>query len=140
MGRPTKLTPELQKEIVQIVRAGNYIETACDYVGISRETFRIWMRRGERGWKTDEIYSAFVGAILEAKAAAEIESVTRIRASARMGEIKDDKFFLTHAYPERWGTQAVRAEISGPGGNPVEVKVVWDIPRPNDDGDNPKSE
>ena len=133
MGRPTKLTPQLQKEMVRIVQGGNYIETACDYVGLAKRTFYLWLERGKRGWKIDAPYVQFLHAILEARAAAEIESVKRIRASAKMGKVEDDKFFLTHAYPGRWGMQAVRAEIGGAGGNPVEIKVVWGVPRPSDE-------
>ena len=140
MGRKTKLTAELQDEMVRVVRAGNYIETACDYVGIHRVTFHRWMQRGERGWKIDEPFCYFRNAILQARAAAEIESVARIRASARKGNLEDDKFFLTHAYSERWGTQRVKTEVSGPEGEPLTVKVIWDIPRPRDGGDNTESE
>lgn len=28
-GRPSKLTPEVHDEIVEHIKAGNYIETAC---------------------------------------------------------------------------------------------------------------
>ena len=33
-GRPTKLTPEVQKKIVDALSAGNYFEVACEYAGI----------------------------------------------------------------------------------------------------------
>ena len=52
-----------------------------------------------------------------------------------MGNVEDDKFFLTHAYPERWGMRVSKTEMSGPGGAPAELKVIWDLPRPQDDGD-----
>ena len=41
-GRPTKLTSELQSRIVQAIQAGNYIETAAAYVGISKNTLFLW--------------------------------------------------------------------------------------------------
>ena len=53
--------------------------------------------------------------------------MARIRASARQGRIEDDKFFLTHAYPERWGTRRTKTEISGPEGKPIEHKVETEL-------------
>jgi hypothetical protein len=35
LGRRTKLTPEVQKKIVDALSAGNYFEVACEYAGIS---------------------------------------------------------------------------------------------------------
>lgn len=45
-GRPSKLTPELTDEVVWLILEGNYIEVACQAVGISKSTFHNWQRRG----------------------------------------------------------------------------------------------
>jgi len=37
MGRPTKLTPEVQDKIVQAIRAGNFMSTAAAYAGAATE-------------------------------------------------------------------------------------------------------
>jgi hypothetical protein len=126
MGRPTKLTPELQDRMVQIIRAGNYQVVACRYVGLAERTFYYWLSRGRRGWKIDEPYVQFLQAIEEAQAAAEIESVARIRAAARKGDLDSDKFFLTHAYPDRWGRHQARIEHSGMEGKPIIIRVVYE--------------
>ena len=47
-GRPEKLTPKLQDDIVKVIRSGNYIETACAFVGINKTTFYDWLKRGAR--------------------------------------------------------------------------------------------
>lgn len=47
-GAPTALTPELQADFARLIRAGNYFETVCDFMGIVRETARRWMRLGGR--------------------------------------------------------------------------------------------
>lgn len=47
MGRPSKLTPERQDEIVELLKAGNYVETACALVGVGRSTFYDWMEKAE---------------------------------------------------------------------------------------------
>lgn len=125
MGRRTKLTPELQVKMVKIIRAGNYQIVACQHVGIPEKTFYEWMRRGERGWKTDEPFRQFRQSILKARATAEIESVARIRAAARDGDLDSDKFFLTHAYPDRWGRHISRQEHSGPEAGPIKIEIVY---------------
>jgi len=42
MARPTKLTPAVQKKIVDAIKAGNYMETAAAYAGISKQTLYNW--------------------------------------------------------------------------------------------------
>jgi uncharacterized Fe-S cluster-containing radical SAM superfamily protein len=51
MGRPSKLTPEVQEKICNAIRAGNYYEAACAYAGIDYSTFRRWMIKGEKAKK-----------------------------------------------------------------------------------------
>lgn len=131
MGRPTKLTLERQAEIVRLLRAGNYVETVCAYVGIHRDTFNGWMRRGRRGWKIDKIYSDFSAAVERARAAPEMESVARIRKSA-IDNREDDKWFLQHAYPDRWGRVQRKVEHTGEGGGPVTIRVIRGTVRPRE--------
>jgi len=47
-GRPERLTDELQEDIVQLLRAGNYIETAASAAGVSKRSLYAWMRKGSR--------------------------------------------------------------------------------------------
>lgn len=46
-GRPSGLTPTVAGNIISIVRGGNYVITACQYAGISPDTYYQWIRRGE---------------------------------------------------------------------------------------------
>ena len=46
-GRKSRLTPEVQRLIVNRVRAGNYKEVAARSVGIAERTFWGWMKAGE---------------------------------------------------------------------------------------------
>lgn len=114
MAAPTKCTPELTEEIVQILRAGNYIEVACDYVGISARTYHYWVERARNELKSIEDgtrrkvrekeapYVAFLRATTRARRSAEVQSVARIR---RAGEEdwKADAWFLERSYQNRWG-------------------------------------
>ena len=47
-GRPSKFSAEKQKQIVQAIELGNYIETAAAYAGINKSTLYEWLKRGQR--------------------------------------------------------------------------------------------
>lgn len=47
MGRPSKLTPDVQERIVNALNAGNYLEVAAGYAGISPSTLHNWIARGK---------------------------------------------------------------------------------------------
>ncbi|GAI79278.1 unnamed protein product [marine sediment metagenome] len=49
IGKNTKLTPELQEKIIKYIRGGNYVETACNAVGVHKTNFYIWLKRGKAG-------------------------------------------------------------------------------------------
>ena len=103
-GRPkdtTKLTPELQEQICTTIRAGNYIETAAAYVGVSKPTLYAWMKRGhaqQRG-----IYRSFLNAVGQALAHAETLDVANIAKAAGGGDWKASAWRLERKFPDRWG-------------------------------------
>ena len=120
MGRPTKLTPEVQERIVQALRAGNYQETAAAYAGIGESTFYEWMERGRD--EPGSVYSEFVEAVTKAKADAEVRDVALIDKAATDGSWQAAAWKLERKFPHRWG-RVNRTEISGPDGAPVKVEV-----------------
>lgn len=75
----TMLTDELADRLVAMLRAGNQMVIATRAVGISRQTFGIWMRRGARG---EQPYRAFRERVEQARAEAEVRHVTQIAAAA----------------------------------------------------------
>ena len=75
MGRPSKLTPEVQERICQAIRAGNYYEAACAYAGIGYSTFRVWMIKGEKA-KSGK-YREFLEAVTRAEHEAEVRMVAQ---------------------------------------------------------------
>jgi hypothetical protein len=120
MARPTKLTPELQEKICNAIRAGNYYEAACGFVGIHYSTFRRWMIQGENA-KSGK-YKEFFEAIKKAEHDAEVRLV------AQWQKHMPDNWqaiatFLERRYPERWGRRAMSIEH---GGN-IGVRIVDDI-------------
>jgi transposase len=101
MGRPTKLTPELQKRIVKLVRDGNYIETAAIAAGITKQTFYNWMERGKAG---EEPFAEFFDALKRAEAEAEAEIAATVRAGLRDApQWQSAMTFLERRWPTRWG-------------------------------------
>jgi len=53
-----KLTPELIEKLIPSIEAGNYIETVCQAHGISRNTYYLWLKKGESA-KAKTIYRYF---------------------------------------------------------------------------------
>ncbi len=49
IGRPTKLTPDVQSRILQAIRCGLTYERACLAAGIGETTFYRWKAQGEAG-------------------------------------------------------------------------------------------
>jgi transposase len=122
MGRPTKLTPEVQDKIVAALRAGNYQETAAMYAGVEARTFYRWMERGESDDADDEIYRQFRQAVEKAKADAEVRDIALIDKAAHDGSWQAAAWKLERKFPNRWG-RVNRTEISGPDGAPVKVEM-----------------
>ena len=134
VGRPTKLTSEIQEELVKTIKAGNYIETASAYVGLAPFTVREWIRRGEREAnrlntdkearpiKSETPYLEFSIAVRQAQAEAEIRDVVIIGNAARESW-QAAAWRLERKFPDRWGRKD-KHELSGPGGGPVQVEEI----------------
>jgi len=105
-GRPSKLTPELQAEIVKLLSEGNFVETVCDYVGLSKNTFYDWVRRGERGWQSDiepVNFVEFSDAIKKAMAEVEKSTLIELRAGPLNWQAK--AWWLERRHPDKWGNR-----------------------------------
>lgn len=71
-GRPSKLTPELQEQLLYLILEGNYIEVACQAAGIDKTTYYRWIRRAEEAeakaaemLEDDELETNGAGAIYD---------------------------------------------------------------------------
>lgn len=79
-GRKLKLTNKLIKEAENLIKAGNFTTTVCDYLGIGQSTWYRWMQEGEQegtGLKWE-----FWNTIKKAEAFAEIRNVNIIQQTA----------------------------------------------------------
>lgn len=98
-GRKTKLTPELQNKIIELLRKGNYRNVVCNAVGIHEDTFYEWIKKGEQGIKP---YSEFTELVKKVESEFEIELLNNILEMTK----NDPKYaleILSRKYPERWG-------------------------------------
>jgi hypothetical protein len=119
-GRPTKLTPDVQKRICDAVSAGNYYEPACLYAGISYQSLRNWIQRGEKA--KSGIYFEFVEALTRAEAECEVRMVAQWR-SAMPTDWRAIRDFLERRYPERWGRKE-RVTVAGDPEAPLYIAPV----------------
>ncbi len=109
VGRPSKLTPEVQEKICQILRGGNFKNVACEYAGVSQRVFREWMKKGAEG---EQPYEDFRRAVIEAEKSAEIRAVGLIIKAAQE-DPRHAQWWLSHRFPERWADrqrQELRAQ------------------------------
>ena len=121
MGRRTKLTPDVQKRVVEAIRAGNYKEVAARYAGIGESTFYEWLKRGASHRVG---YVEFAEAVKNAEAEAEVRDVALIEKAA-MENWTAAAWRLERRYPDRWGRRE-RHEITGEDGKELVIKVVYE--------------
>ena len=87
IGAPSKLTPELIQQICDTISQGNYIEVACQAVGIDDATYYRYValakealeKPPEDRTESEESYIAFYDAVKKAHAAAELALLSKIR-------------------------------------------------------------
>lgn len=101
LGRPLKLSLKLQEEIVELIKAGNFIETACVIVGISKSTFYDWIKRGRQPGHNNK-YNRFFAAVEKAKAWAEARDVAIIAMHAET-HWQAAAWKLERKYSVKWG-------------------------------------
>ena len=104
VGRKTTFTEDVADRIVDLLRAGNYIETAVAAAGVARATFYDWLDRGRREGtaKDDEPFRKFRERVDHARAEGEARAVTAIMAAAAK-DWRAAAWFLERQYPDRWG-------------------------------------
>jgi hypothetical protein len=103
-GRPSKFNEETCQKILGALRAGVYPSTAAEYAGISYETFRTWMRKGEadRAAELDTevaVFSALVGQVI---ATTEVRAIGLIQKAA-FGDWRAAAWWAEHALPQKYG-------------------------------------
>ena len=120
MGRPSKLTPEVQELIVDGISAGLTYRLSCERAGIFPSTFYVWIERGERQVKGR--YKDFAEAVTRAKADSALRLVSQITLQAPT-DWRAAAFMLERRFPDDYGK---RTELTGKDGSPVKVDATAD--------------
>jgi len=120
-GRRTKYTPETVDKLTQAIRLGATYQLACDYAGISHETFAQWRNTKPEFSETIKLAEG-EGAV---KHLANIDRAANgIKdADGHWVELPDWKasaWKLERRYPRMYGRNVT--EISGPEGGPIVFK------------------
>ena len=76
-GRPSKLNLELEAEIVELIKLGNYVETACGVVGIGKQRFIESMKKAKASVRYNK-YVRFRNAVEKAQAWSEARDIAII--------------------------------------------------------------
>lgn len=106
VGRPCKLTPEVQERITQALNVGAYRAEAAIYAGIAASTFYSWMERGEADREHDRVteFSQFVDAVELAEARSEILLLGLITKAAER-DWNAARWRLERKARTRWGSK-----------------------------------
>jgi len=124
-GRPTKLTPEVQKQICDAIEAGNYIETAAQYAGIEKSTLYSWLKEGARAKSGKK--KEFSNAVKKALAKSEMRDVFIIGKAAEQNW-QAAAWRLERKFPDKWGRKEKQTlEHTGKDGGPIETKQHIDL-------------
>lgn len=119
-------TPEARQAICDVVRAGNYIETAAAFAGIHKDTLYEWLKRGR-------------GDILEERETDHAQFVHDLEQALAQGEVRDlaiigkaaEKVWQAAAWrlerrmPDKYGKRQ-RIDHSTPDGKPFTVAHNFD--------------
>ncbi len=100
-GRKTKLTPEVQKKIVEYIRGGAYKAHAAEAAGVSVDAVDNWIRRGEDS--DEEPYTEFAAAMRQAQGEDAVRDVQVISRAATDGDWKAAAWKLERKYPAEFG-------------------------------------
>ena len=113
-----KYTPELVEQLIKYIETGNYIETACDAVGISKQTFYRWLEE-----KND-----FSDAIKKAESKAIIRNVLIVQSAAKKNWTAA-AWFLERKDYKNWGR---KEQVGGIPDQPI--KAIFEIINAKDKG------
>lgn len=109
MGRPSKLTDETKRKIIDAISVGSTYEIAAGYAGVSYVTFNSWMQRGEAA-KGGE-FLEFFNAVKEAEGKAAVKWLAVIE-KASVEQWQAAAWKLERRYPHQYGRQVHEVSVS----------------------------
>ena len=129
------MTPEVQERIVSAIRAGNYLETAAAYAGVTTQTLHSWRVRatkeresiasGNKARENESKFLDFLDAVERARAEAEVRTVALIQQAAP-NSWQAAAWYLERSHPKRWARRE-KVEMSGPEGGPITLQGLAEL-------------
>jgi transposase len=106
MARPSKLTPDITKQIGDSVSLGLTYALAAESAGITYKTFNDWMNKG----KTEKSgkYSPFYLHVQKCNADAAKVLLERINEAAKAGNTQMCTWVLERLFPEEFGRRVYK--------------------------------
>lgn len=135
----SKFTPDTGAQICEVIRAGNYIETAAAYAGVHKDTFYEWMKRGRdaqakpvgRRTVIERQLAEFVAEVEQSLAQAEVRDLAIIgKASAHVWQAA--AWRLERRMPNKYGRRT-RVDHDTTDGKPLQVAFRFDPDQLSDD-------
>jgi|SRR5919204_3435483 hypothetical protein len=117
MPRPTKLTADVSRLLVQAIAAGASNADACDYAGVSEAAFYNWIARGEAGKAP---YVEFVESLTRARGQRVVHALAKISAAASDGDWRAAAWQLAVWRPDEYGK---KLQVRGDDQKPVVVTI-----------------
>jgi hypothetical protein len=114
MPRRSKLTPEVQQRICDAVVIGATYEHAAAYGGIAQSTLYEWLKAKPE----------FSEALKAAEARAVVGWLAKIEKAASDGTWQAAAWKLERRYPNVFGRTVQQVEHSGPGAEPLTIRIV----------------
>jgi len=103
MGRPSKLTPDVQQRIFAALSAGATYELAAKYGGASYESLNAWRKSKP----------AFAAAVDLAEGEAAVRWLAKIERAASDGDWRAAAWKLERRYPHQYGRSVQTQEKQG---------------------------
>jgi len=104
-GRPRSLTREVQALILELLKAGNFLDTACLAAGTTRHCFYHWRRRWMAGDPDAQEYGEFFNNIKKAIAVGEVTLVAKVTRAGPNWQAA--AWMLERRHYRRWGKKDV---------------------------------
>ena len=128
MGRPTKLTPETQKRIIDALRIGATRKDAALSAGVTYDSFNLWYNTGVKG--RSGRYYQFCQAVDQAEGEARLRYTSVIARAANDGDWRAALEYLKRRDREHWGDNIDLTSA----GERIQVVLKWEDYN-HDDGD-----
>jgi len=136
IGENSKYNQERAKIILDNVRLGVPIRRVASLAGIDKNTFYNWLAYSD---PDDPKYSpghpaakdGFIQRVLKAEGECMQRHIAHLETASQKGDAKCSMFLLERKFPDDFGrVEHRKTEISGPGGKPVDNKIIIEYVRP----------